>query len=253
MRGHHHVPDGHRIAAHIVPTQTRPFGPFVHPTRSPRGARRSLTPMESPMSRSLLFSLCLALPALFSVPLHAAAPVPPADDPQVAAAYAADQRERADLAKQTSKDALRSFAERLAGADAARRRVVMDAMRDGRLRSAADYRHAATVMQHGQAAEDYALAHALAPDDRDLRWLAAAATDRWLLAHRQPQWYGTQPVCDARADPPVCRLDVAEGAVDDAARASAGIAPLAELKTQADTRARQLGEQLRGAKAGAAR
>ncbi|MCR6702683.1 MAG: hypothetical protein NVV68_16725 [Dokdonella sp.] len=210
------------------------------------------------MSRSLLLSLCLALPALFPMPSRAATPAAPTDDPQVAAAYAADQRERADLAQQTSKDALRSFAERLAAADMARRRVVMDALRDGRLRTAADYRHAATVMQHGQAADDYALAHALAtmgsalaPDDRDLRWLAAAATDRWLLAHRQPQWYGTQPVCDARADPPVCRLDVAEGAVDDTARATAGIAPLAELKAQADARARQLGEQLRGAKAAA--
>lgn len=206
------------------------------------------------MLRTLSLSLCLAVSALALPPAQADV-APPGDDPQIAQAFDADQRERAELPRQASQDALRSFARQLALHDAERRAAVQAALHEQRLRTAADYRKAATIMQHGQAPADYALAHALAtigstlaPDDRELRWLAAAATDRWLLSRKQLQWYGTQPVCDARATPPTCRLDVAETAVSDEERAAAGIAPLEELRREADARAKKLGTQLGASK-----
>ena len=83
--------------------------------------------------------------------------------------------------------------------DAGRRDVVKAAIQVDALRTADDYFHAATVMQHGSDAGDFALARELAkkavalrPWFAEARWLYAAATDRWLHATGKPQIYGTQ-------------------------------------------------------------
>lgn len=64
-----------------------------------------------------------------------------------------------------------------------------------------DRYHAAMVLQHGEAREDFELAYELsrraAEEDADhphARWLAAAALDRALIADGRPQRYGTQSV-----------------------------------------------------------
>jgi hypothetical protein len=163
--------------------------------------------------------------------------------PDLAALYQADQAERAQIRTLRTSGDLKAAATAMAGHDAQRRVQVRALIQAQSLHTPQDYRMAATILQHGVSAEDYALAHTLAtlgstlaPDDKELRWLAAAATDRWLLARQSQQWYGTQSACDARAKPPTCTLAVIDGAVTDAERAAAGIAPLAQLKTENEAR-----------------
>ncbi|TAA26602.1 hypothetical protein [Pseudoxanthomonas winnipegensis] len=169
----------------------------------------------------------------------------------LAALYEADQAERGQVRTLTDPGALKSAAKAMAEHDAQRREQVRAMIRDGALHSAEDYRMAATIFQHGLTGDDYALAHALAtlgstlaPDDAQLRWLAAATTDRWLLSRQPEQWYGTQPVCDARTTPPTCTLAVREGAVSDQERAAAGIAPLAQLRAENAAREQALRKRL---------
>jgi hypothetical protein len=83
--------------------------------------------------------------------------------------------------------------------DAMRRDVVRIALSRRLLRTADDFLHAALVMQHGDTAENFALARDLAWKAVELRpWLAearylyAAATDRHLHAMGKPQIFGTQ-------------------------------------------------------------
>lgn len=159
--------------------------------------------------------------------------------PGLATLYQADQAERARLRALTSPAELKAAAVDMAAHDAQRRVQVRALIQAQSLRTPEDYRMAATILQHGVASEDYALAHALAtlgsalaPDDKDLRWLSAATADRWLLSRQAQQWYGTQPVCDARAKPPTCTLEVIDDAVSDEERAAAGIAPLAQLRAE---------------------
>lgn len=81
--------------------------------------------------------------------------------------------------------------------DAVRRtrtRVLLDTRE---LRAGADFRRAAFVFQHGEAADDFLVAHtlalvALAMGDTEARWIAAASLDRYLTAIGKPQIYGTQ-------------------------------------------------------------
>jgi len=157
----------------------------------------------------------------------------------LAAVYQADQAERSQVRTLTDPGAMKSAAKAMAEHDAQRREQVRAMIRAGALRSADDYRMAATIFQHGLTGDDYTLAHALAalggtlaPDDAQMRWLAAATTDRWLLSRQPEQWYGTQSVCDARTTPPTCALVVREGAVSDQERAAAGIAPLTQLRAE---------------------
>jgi hypothetical protein len=83
--------------------------------------------------------------------------------------------------------------------DEARRATVLRILRAGGVRTAADYRAAAMVFQHGPTPSDIQLAYSLAsvgsmidPDDKALKWLTAAAWDRYLVQRGKPQWYGTQ-------------------------------------------------------------
>jgi hypothetical protein len=83
--------------------------------------------------------------------------------------------------------------------DARRRRGLRRLMRSGALKTGEDYYHAAMLLQHSPRVRDYWQAHQLAGravelGHRPARWLVAASLDRWLLAQRQPQKYGTQYV-----------------------------------------------------------
>src|SRR5690349_3701971 len=72
---------------------------------------------------------------------------------------------------------------------------------DGQLSDADDYLHAASVFQHGEHLEHYAMAHLLARTAADLnhpraRYMVAASYDRWLMRQGKPQKYGTNSIAD---------------------------------------------------------
>lgn len=83
--------------------------------------------------------------------------------------------------------------------DRARRSRVKVLFSEGRLRTANDYYHAAMILQHGDAPEDFLLAHEFCvvaiikgKNDRETRWLAASAEDRFLTEIGRPQRFATQ-------------------------------------------------------------
>jgi len=101
--------------------------------------------------------------------------------------------------------------------------------------SADDRYHAAMVLQHGEAREDFELAHELArraaeedADHPQARWLAAAALDRALIAAGRPQRYGTQTIREADR----WVLAPVDPAVTDAERAAWDVPPLATSRAR---------------------
>lgn len=110
----------------------------------------------------------------------------------------------------------------------ARTRALLDT---GALHSADDFFHAAFVFQHGDLAEDYLTAHALAVISAargkpGAAWIAAATLDRYLQSIGQPQIYGTQFRRSAGSDwtQEPYRRDV----LSDALRRATGVPPMAE-------------------------
>lgn len=133
--------------------------------------------------------------------------------------------------------------------DRNRREQALGLLAQGQLRTASDHYHAAMLFQHGGDSESYRLAHALAtiamtlaPEQRGYRWLAAAAWDRLLMSHFQPQWYGTQYRVD---DQGWYLYPVAEGAVDDAGRLRMGVPSLEESRARVAAIAERSGGQVR--------
>jgi hypothetical protein len=81
--------------------------------------------------------------------------------------------------------------------DEARRARTLALVAAGALASGDDYWHAAFVLQHGSAPDDFLLAHtfaiiAAARGRADATWIAAATLDRYLQRSGKPQIYGTQ-------------------------------------------------------------
>ena len=75
-----------------------------------------------------------------------------------------------------------------------RMRQIIDA---GGLKTGEDYHDAAFIFQHGDAPEDYLLAHILAmvgvaKGNLESRWIGAATLDRYLQSLKQKQVFGTQ-------------------------------------------------------------
>src|SRR5688572_29825013 len=83
--------------------------------------------------------------------------------------------------------------------DKARLARVKELYAQNRLQTGADYYHAAMLLQHGDAPEDYLLAHEFCvvaisrgKNDSGTRWLAAASEDRFLMNIGRPQRFATQ-------------------------------------------------------------
>jgi hypothetical protein len=122
--------------------------------------------------------------------------------------------------------------------DEARRASVVRILQAGEVRTAADYHAAAMIFQHGQGPEHIQMAYSLAtigssmdPGNKGLKWLAAAAWDRFLMQRGKPQWYGTQYMLNQNTK----RFElyqVDESAVTDKERAEHGVPPLAEAKAR---------------------
>jgi hypothetical protein len=119
--------------------------------------------------------------------------------------------------------------------DAARRIETQRLLDSGALTSADDFYHAAYVFQHGDKAEDFLKAHALAVvavarGKQEATWIAAATLDRYLQRIGQPQIYGTQfrhPPGETWTQEPYSR-----DLLSDSVRRASGVPPLAAQKDQ---------------------
>jgi hypothetical protein len=105
----------------------------------------------------------------------------------------------------------------------------------GALRTGPDWYHAAMILQHGNEADDFLLAHemcvaAIALGEPRARWLAAASEDRFLRRIGRNQRFGTQ--YEPEGEPPNLRfrLAPADADVTDALRAALDAPSLAEAK-----------------------
>ena len=163
-----------------------------------------------------------------------------ADNPEMAALYAADQAARTGTAIDWEVVARQDEARRI------RTRAMLDA---GELRTGADFVAAAFIFQHGGEAKDYLLAHvlgthAVALGEGDGRWIAAAALDRYLQATGAEQIYGTQ--YRARPGEPVTMEPYDTTLLPDAVRHGAQVPSLA----QQQARREEIETQVRAAMAG---
>src|SRR4026209_3035802 len=88
------------------------------------------------------------------------------------------------------------------------------------LHTAMDYYRAAMVLQHGEAAEAFLLAHEFCivaiiqgTNDRESAWLAASAEGRFLMTVERPQRFGTQ--FRSESNGPLRLYKVAPGVTDE--------------------------------------
>lgn len=114
------------------------------------------------------------------------------DNPDLAFLFEADQAMRQVEDKDWAK---------IRTEDEKRRTAVISILRDGGVKTAKDYYHAAIIFQHGDTKEEIRLAHAFATISSAMdggssasNWIKAASWDRLLRKFEQPQWYGTQYV-----------------------------------------------------------
>jgi hypothetical protein len=118
--------------------------------------------------------------------------------------------------------------------DRARLKRVKELFAANDLRTANDYYHSAMILQHGDEPEDFLLAHefcvvaiVVGKNDRETRWLAASAEDRFLMNIGRPQRFGTQFTSEGSG--PMRLYAVGEGPTDEL-RARMGVHTLAEAK-----------------------
>jgi len=181
--------------------------------------------------------LLLSIAAMF----YLSVPVPTcAQNLELVAIYEADQAVRSDPAKIDWT--------LLVPEDRRRRERVLDILRAGAVKTAADYHRAAMVFQHGESLDDIRLAHALstiamslAPDEKQYRWLTAASWDRIMTTQLQPQWYGTQFQSD---DKGIFLYPVEEDAVNDDERRAMQVPTLTEARAQLQEMGRMHGQAI---------
>jgi hypothetical protein len=119
--------------------------------------------------------------------------------------------------------------------DKARLARVKELYAQNRLQTGADYYHAAMLLQHGDAPEDYLLAHEFCvvaisrgKNDSGTRWLAAASEDRFLMNIGRPQRFATQ-YRSVGADSPM-KLYTVDSSVTDELRRMFDAPSLAKAK-----------------------
>lgn len=173
---------------------------------------------------------CPALLAvLLPVAACATAPAPqrgPAST-ELEAIFSADQADRqVDDIRAIDWDAISTR-------DREREARVKELYRQGAFESAADWYHAAMVLQHASEPADYLLAHdwcvaAIALGSEPARWLAAATLDRYLDHQGKPQQFGTQYRSDSPGAP--WKLSPVDGAITDQLRTIMHVPTLAEAE-----------------------
>lgn len=121
--------------------------------------------------------------------------------------------------------------------DRARLKRVKEILQKNQIKTANDYDRAALVLLHGQAPEDFLLAHELwviaiskGKNDPDTLSMAAASEDRFLMNIGRPQRFGTQL---RSIDNGPIRLHPVGPGVTDAMRRLMGVHSLAEIRARA--------------------
>jgi hypothetical protein len=150
-----------------------------------------------------------------------------ASNPELKRIYDEDQRERAEMDKVDRKI--------LRERDASRRESVKRMLANGEVKTAQDFARAAMMFQHGNAADDYLLAHtltmvSLAKGNSEAVWLSSASLDRYLHAIGQPQIYGTQFRQDSGL--PMSQGQFNSTLISDALRQQLGVPTLAQQEEQ---------------------
>ena len=119
--------------------------------------------------------------------------------------------------------------------DAARLKRVKELYAHNQLKTGGDYYHAAMLLQHSDAADDFLLAHelcvaAISKGDARAKWLAAASEDRFLMNIGRPQRFATQFRCDG----PNCEFHLykVDETVTDELRKALDVPSLAEAKAR---------------------
>jgi len=118
--------------------------------------------------------------------------------------------------------------------DRARLRRVKELFAADGLHTANDYRRSALILQHGEAPEDFLLAHEFCvvamikgKNDMESASLAALAEDRFLMNIGRPQRFGTQFRSEGAG--PLRLYAVGDGVTDELRRLM-GVPPLAEAR-----------------------
>ena len=129
--------------------------------------------------------------------------------------------------------------------DRAREKRVKELIDANALGTGADYYHAAMVLQHAPAPDDYLLAHdlcvvAVSKGEERAKWLAAASLDRFLMNIGRPQRFGTQFRSTDVAHP--VTLVATDPSVSDSLRRALNVPPLAEAKEREAKFAREFEE-----------
>lgn len=188
----------------------------------------------------LLASALTALAVGCSGP-RVAAIKPASSDPELTRLFEEDQAARSGPIDRVDMAALNRE-------DSIRREDVQGRLQAGALRTALDYYHAAMIFQHGRDSADFAQAHrwavqseALDSTNPAVRWLVAAAWDRYQMSRNLPQSYGTQTDRIPRGTGPVVLYTIDTTRVTDAERRWRGVGTLAELRARLDTLNKRLG------------
>ena len=118
--------------------------------------------------------------------------------------------------------------------DKARLSRVKELYRQNRLQTASDYYHGAMILQHGDAPEDFLLAHEFCvlaiirgKNDKETKWLAASSEDRFLMNIGRPQRFGTQFHSEGNGP---YKLYTVDSGVTDETRREMGVHSLAEAR-----------------------
>jgi len=143
--------------------------------------------------------------------------------------FEADQAERSGPIEAVDMNALNQK-------DSVRRGRLRAMVADSVLGSAKSYYYAAMLMQHGVDSTAYRQAHdwarrseAIDSTRIEVRWLVAAAWDRYQMSRGAPQWYGTQTARMDEGRGALVLYDLDQTRVTDRERKYRGVGTLAEL------------------------
>jgi hypothetical protein len=182
---------------------------------------------------SIQFARCCLVLVLLFTTLRAQSPTPAAaaDNPTLTQMYNEDQRVRQPklLTPEEKVAITRTDADRLA--------IVKQMIATDQIKTMADYRRAALIVQHSPVSSDYLVAHTLAvicaaDGDRTCLWLSAATLDRYLQSIKQPQIYGTQFFGFVRE--PITQQPYTDDLIPDSLRKKLGVPSREEQKKQLD-------------------
>ncbi len=155
---------------------------------------------------------------------------PGSDNGELAGLFEEDQKDRLSAGGSAGEWAA------ITARDRKREAKVKELYRADKLRTGADYYHAAMVLQHAPTAEDYLLAHelcivAVSKQDARGKWLAAATEDRFLMTIGRPQRFGTQYRTEGLDGPmKLHKVDTTQSGVTDGLRRAMNVPTLAEAK-----------------------